>query len=472
MAKEISIVLFRQDLRLSDNPTILNASNIGRILPIYILDDCAPDTFKIGGASKIWLHHSLDKLNKSLNGNLNFYVGDTIQIIKELIEQHNIDNVFCNKCYEPWHAEQENNIQNLCKQKDINYESFNSSYLWSLNDILKNDDSYYKVFTAYKKKSYFLTPRKTINNAVKIDSIKDFNNKTSLSDLALIPKNKKWHEQILSSCDIGELAAQKKLDDFIKTNLSGYKNGRDYPISNQTSLLSPHLHFGEISPSQIWEAVYNFGHLYANGSDTEHFLSEIMWREFSCYLLQHFKTLHINNFNSKFDEFPWENNSTYLNAWQTGNTGYPIVDAGMRQLWKTGYMHNRVRMVVASFLVKNLNIHWHKGRDWFWNCLVDADLANNSASWQWVAGSGADAAPYFRIFNPITQGEKFDKNGDYTRKFAPELKNLPDKYLFKPWAAPESILKSAGVIMGETYPYPIVDLAMSRNKALAYYKNL
>lgn len=188
--------------------------------------------------------------------------------------------------------------------------------------------------------------------------------------------------------------------------------------------------------------------------------------------MHHYNKLHIDNFNSKFNQFPWQNNSRYLKAWQSGHTGYPIVDAGMRQLWQTGYMHNRVRMVVASFLVKNLNIHWHKGRDWFWDCLVDADLANNSASWQWVAGSGADAAPYFRIFNPIIQGEKFDKKGDYTRKFVPELKKLPDKYLFKPWMAPEHILTSSGIVLGEIYPNPIVGLATSRNKALKAYKKL
>jgi deoxyribodipyrimidine photo-lyase len=198
----------------------------------------------------------------------------------------------------------------------------------------------------------------------------------------------------------------------------------------------------------------------------------VIWREFSCYLLHHFPSLHKDNFNNKFNKFPWKNNLKHLKAWQTGNTGYPIVDAGMRELWQTGYMHNRVRMVAASFLVKNLNLHWHKGRDWFWDCLVDADLANNSASWQWVAGCGVDAAPYFRIFNPITQGEKFDKNGHYTRKFVPELKNIPDKYLFKPWTAPEDILNSSGITLGENYPYPIVDLAITRNQALEAYKRL
>lgn len=472
MTKETSIVWFRQDLRLSDNPALAEASSLGEILPIYILDDSAPDLFKMGGASKLWLYYSLDKLNKSLEGKLNVYIGKSDKIIDELIEQYDINNVFCNECYEPWNVEQANSVKAVCKKESINYKSFNSNYLWSPNQILKSDATYYKVFTAYKRKSYQIAPRNTVKIADKINAILDLNNKISISDLPLIPKNKKWHQKIVDLWDVGELTAHNKLNNFIESNLSGYKKERDYPIKNQTSLLSPYLHFGEISPAQIWESINSFGPLRSNDADIEHFLSEVIWREFSCYLLYHFKSLHINNFNNKFDLFPWQSNLKYLKAWQTGNTGYPIIDAGMRQLWQTGYMHNRVRMITASFLVKNLNIHWHKGRDWFWDCLVDADLANNSASWQWVAGSGADAAPYFRIFNPVLQGEKFDKIGDYTRKFVPELNHLPDKYLFKPWTAPEDVLKSAGIILGENYPNPIVDLATSRNKALEAYKKL
>lgn len=472
MKKEISIVWLRQDLRISDNPSLVEASSLGTLLALYILDDCAPDPFKIGGASKIWLHHSLTSLNKSLNGMLNVYTGKTSEIIERLVEKYDISNVFCNACYEPWHISQEREVKDICKTKSIKYTAFNSSYLWEPDQILKSDGTYYKVFTAYKNKSYQLMARKTIKNTSEINAIVDSENTLSISDLNLIGCHEKWPQKILDSSRIGESAARNKLDNFITTQISGYKNGRDYPIKNQTSLLSPHLHFGEISPAQIWESVKALPPLHANESDIECFLSELIWREFSCYLLHHFKSLHKDNFNSSFNNFPWENNLKYLKAWQTGNTGYPIIDAGMRQLWQTGYMHNRVRMVVASFLVKNLNIHWHKGRDWFWDCLVDADLANNSASWQWVAGCGVDAAPYFRIFNPITQGEKFDKTGDYTRRFVPELKNLPDKYLFKPWSAPEEILKSAGIVLGKNYPNPLVDVAESRNKALEAYKKL
>ena len=472
MKKTNSILWFRQDLRLSDNLALLNASNLGNVLPIYILDDCAPHTFKLGRASQIWLHHSLKKLNQSLHGNLNLYIGKADEIINNLIKQHHIQHVFCNTCYEPWHTTQENAVQSVCDQNSTNYKPFNSNHLWDINQILKNDNTYYKVFTAYKKKSYFFTPRSPIQNPKIIQTFRDSKNKTTIDDLNLIPQNHQWHQKIENSWNIGELAAQHKLTSFIENKLSGYKNGRDYPFKNQTSLLSPHLHFGEISPTQIWDSINNSSHLKTNDPDSEHFLSEVIWREFSYYLLYHTQSLHTENFNTKFDLFPWRTHLKHLKAWQSGQTGYPIIDAGMRELWQTGYMHNRVRMIVASFLVKNLNIHWHKGRDWFWDCLVDADLANNSASWQWVAGCGVDAAPYFRIFNPITQGEKFDKNGGYTRKFVPELEALPDKYLFQPWTAPQDVLDSSGVILGKTYPNPIIDLKTSRGKALDRYQNL
>ncbi len=471
MTKEISIVWFRQDLRILDNLTIAAASEKGQILPIYILDDCAPKLFKIGSSTKIWLYHSLDKLNESLKGNLNLYTGKSHEIIEVLINRYAVKNIFWNICYEPWHLEQEDRIKDICNKTSTNWKSFNSNYLWNPQDIMKNDGSYYKVFTAYKNKSFLLVSRESISAPKNLNFVKDDINKTNLKNLGLMPKNE-WHKNIVKSWNMGEIAAQKKLNIFVEDRLLGYKEGRNYPAKDQTSLLSPHLHFGEISPSQILQSIQGTGNLYAQSAEIEHFVSELIWREFSCYLLHHFKTLHIENFNSKFNTFAWENNAFFLQAWQTGNTGYPLVDAGMRQLWQTGYMHNRVRMIVASFLVKNLNIHWHQGRDWFWDCLVDADLANNSASWQWVAGCGVDAAPYFRIFNPISQGEKFDSNGDYTRKFVPELKNMPNKYLFKPWDAPDDVLKTAGVVLGKTYPRPIVDLAASRKKALERNNNL
>ena len=471
MHTELSIVWFRQDLRISDNSAIAEGSKKGSILPIYIFDDCADKPFKIGGASKVWLHNSLQKLDTSLGGNLNLYIGQATDIMQSLIKRHNVKGIFCNTCYEPWHSKQESEVRKICDAMSVNFNAFNDNYLWRPNEIIKDDGSYYKVFTAYKNKSRFVPSRKTIVTQLDSIFIKDCSNNTTVLTLDLLP-NLSWHKSIEQSFDIGEVAAKNKLQNFIENHLNGYKEERNYPNKNAISKLSPHLHFGEISASQIIEAVSNRGNLYANQTDIEHFISEVIWREFSCYLLCHFKQLHDKNFNSKFDNFGWENNMHLLALWQKGNSGYPLVDAGMRELWQTGFMHNRVRMVVASFLVKNLNVHWKYGRDWFWDCLVDADLANNSASWQWVAGSGVDAAPYFRIFNPITQGEKFDQGGEYTRKFVPELKYLPNKYLFKPWEAPKNMLKEAGVVLGETYPKPIVDLDFSRKNALELYKLL
>jgi deoxyribodipyrimidine photo-lyase len=313
-------------------------------------------------------------------------------------------------------------------------------------------------------------PRLPLPLPAHIQTFKDPESIT-LKDLNLLPKTP-WHEQLSHHWHIGEEAALAKLDRFLDEDVHGYQKGRDYPASPQTSKLSPHLAFGEISPHQIWHATQERLLHTSYQSDLDTFLKEVGWREFSYYLLYHFPGLPRDNFQSKFDNFPWVDDAENLRKWQKGQTGHPLVDAGMRQLWQTGTMHNRVRMVVASFLVKNLRIHWHHGARWFWDCLVDADLASNSASWQWVAGCGADAAPYFRVFNPATQGEKFDSAGLYTRHFVPELKDLPERYLFTPWLAPDAVLKGAGVILGHTYPKPIVDLQASREKALYAYRLL
>jgi deoxyribodipyrimidine photo-lyase len=417
------------------------------------------------------LHHSLESLNTSLNDTLNLYIGEPENIIFRLIEQFNIENIFWNRCYEPWHISRDAIIENKLSSLNINHTVFNGSYLWDPETIKKGDGSHYKIFSAYKRKVYLSEPRKPLPKPNNLTLIKDALNKTTLNDFQLVPKHQ-WQQQVEQHWTFGESAALNKLENFIHNQLLGYKKGRDYPGGNQTSKLSVNLHYGEISPHQIWESANTIGRLYASEDDVNCFLSQMIWREFSCYLMAHFKGLPSDNFQRKFNQFPWEKNEIFLDAWQTGNTGHPIIDAGMRELWQTGYMHNRVRMIVASFLVKNLMIHWHYGRDWFWDCLVDADLANNSASWQWVAGCGVDAAPYFRIFNPITQGEKFDSAGDYTRKFVPELKLLPDKYLFKPWEAPEKILNNSGVVLGANYPKSIVDLKASREKALSAYKTL
>ncbi len=471
MKRPISLFWFKNDLRIADNPALIEACRLGRVLPIYILDNLAPSACKEGQASAIYLHHSLLNLDKSLNNTLNVYDDNAEETLLHLIKKYPIGHIFWNRSYEPWMMQQDKALEKKLTELQVRYTILNDSYLWSPEEVKKSDGSSYKVFTAYKKKAYTVDPRAPLGMPKNPVFIKDTFNKTTIDDLHLISDHD-LEKKIVRHWTFGETAAHHKLKNFINKKLAGYKKGRDYAHEDHTSKLSPNLHFGEISPHQVWDALHSLGRQNANKDDVEHFLNEIIWREFCAYLLYYFPNLYKDNFQEKFDTFAWEYNSKFFNAWKTGNTGYPLVDAGMRQLLQTGYMHNRVRMVTASFLVKNLMIHWHHGQEWFWNHLVDADLANNSGNWQWVAGSGADAAPYFRIFNPITQGEKFDKEGLYTKQYVPELKALPAKYLFKPWLAPKKVLDEAGIILGKTYPQPIIDINSSRKKALSAYTSL
>ena len=289
----------------------------------------------------------------------------------------------------------------------------------------------------------------------------------SVGQLDLLPTIR-WDKQFEPYWNIGEEGAHDRLQEFVNGGLANYKEGRNIPAKPFVSRLSPHIRFGEISPNQVWYLIRTL----ADNKDVDHFCSELGWREFSYSQLYNNPELPLKNLQQKFDNFPWIENEKFLRAWQEGRTGVPMVDAGMRELWQTGYMHNRLRMIVGSFLVKNLRLHWHHGERWFWDTLLDADLATNSTGWQWVAGCGADAAPYFRIFNPVTQGQKFDPEGDYIRNYLPELTKLPNKYLFCPWEAPESVLHEAGVNLGETYPHPIVDIKQSREAALEAFQSL
>ena len=380
-------------------------------------------------------------------------------------------SIFYNKIYEPFHLHNDLEIEEALQTLEIEVKSFNASLLWEPEEVKKSDGSIYKVFTPFYRNGCISAkkPRELIPKPSGMNIIYDTDNKTKIDDLELLPKIK-WYKEIEAIWEVGEEAAQNKLYYFLDNNILGYKEKRNYPHLPNTSKLSPYLHFGEISPNQIYYAAQlALERLPKASADIDCFLSEIGWREFSYYLLFHFPELPNKNYQNSFDNFPWKYHAALFKAWSKGMTGYPIVDAGMRELYRTGYMHNRVRMIVASFLVKNLMIDWRYGAGWFSEHLLDADLASNSASWQWVAGSGADAAPYFRIFNPILQGEKFDPNGKYTKNFVPELQNLPSKYLFKPWEASEEILKTAGVILGVNYPKPIVDINSSRKQALAAY---
>lgn len=470
-----SLIWFRQDLRVKDNPALINAAKHKHVLPVYILDESIPDKAKLGGASKWWLHHALVSLSKALDGNLLVVSGDPREILPTLCEEHDIRFVYWNRMYEPWAIARDTSIKNDLKARNINARSSNGSLLWEPMQVLKKDETPYKVFTPYYKNGCLNAkhPRypESKPNLSFVNNIDTKLSKTMIAALDLLPRIK-WDTQIKELWDVSEEGAQHKLARFINDAIEDYDDGRNVPSVSGTSLLSPYLHFGLLSSNQAWYAIHDAYDGSREKKGVYVYLSELGWREFSYYLLFHFDDIQNNNFNKKFDKFPWQQNKAHLQAWQKGNTGVPIVDAGMRELWQTGYMHNRVRMIVASYLVKNLLIDWREGERWFWDCLLDADSASNSAGWQWVAGSGADASPYFRIFNPILQGEKFDKQGEYVKKYCPELSALGKKFLHKPWEASAEELAEANIVLGKDYPEPIVDLKATRVRALEAYSTI
>ena len=468
MREKIAIHWFRQDLRLNDNKSLFEASKHKNVLPIYILDDCNSKEFRIGSASRLWLHYSLKSLNKSLDGKLSVYSGNPEDILKDILNRYEVEAIYWNRCYEPWRIKRDSEIKANLKKREIEVDTFNSSLLWEPWSIKKDDGTPYKVFTPFYRKGCLNAekPSSPISKPKDVCFLFD-QHQIGIDKLNLLP-SKGWGDKIKSSWNIGEEAAHKRFDQFIEEGLSSYKEGRNVPSKPYVSRLSPHIHFGEISSNQLWYSVRSIG----DDKNIEHFCSELGWREFSYSQLFQNPELPKKNLQSKFDAFPWNDDESLLTAWKKGKTGIPMVDAGMRELWQTGYMHNRVRMIVGSFLVKNLRLHWHHGERWFWDTLFDADLANNSASWQWIAGCGADAAPYFRIFNPVMQGQKFDPNGEYVRQYIPEISSLPNKYLFNPWEASDEILKKASIKLGSTYPFPIVDLKESRELALLAFQSL
>jgi|TARA_B110000879_G_scaffold203802_1_gene281801 deoxyribodipyrimidine photo-lyase len=465
------IMWFRQDLRLSDNPALLNAIQQGRVLPVFILDE--GNDWSIGGASRWWLHHSLLALNESLQGNLWILRGDAAELLPQLAREHSASYAFWNRCYEPSIIRRDSLIKEQLTADGITATSSNGSLIWEPWENLKQDGTPYKIFTPFYKYAIANNPPAAPSPAANanFDTVKCLQGKNRIDDLNLLPEIN-WYEQIASQWQPGELGARQRLQNFTENGLYDYRDGRDYPAKRSVSMLSPHLHFGEISPREAASVVKQAGDIDSNEEQAAHFIRELAWREFSYYTLYHFPHICQQNMKSQFDRFPWVKDQKSLCLWQQGQTGFPLVDAGMRELWQTGTMHNRVRMIVGSFLVKNLMIHWLEGARWFWDCLLDADLANNSCSWQWVAGSGADAAPYFRIFNPVTQSTKFDPEGSYIRKYVPELNGLSNKAIHDPSSAAASELEKAGVILGEHYPRAIVDLKESRVRALDAYKAL
>jgi deoxyribodipyrimidine photo-lyase len=456
MGQRPVIMYFRQDLRLNDNPALSLAAESGApILPLYIIDTAFPGEWQIGAAQKVFLADVLHSMKEEIP--LVIRSGHPVEVLRQLVKDTGASQVFWNRCYEPFARQRDREIESAMELLEVEVHTCNGSLLIEPWKVSTNQGTPYKVFTQFWKKSLSL-----------IDPLQPCKKPEMRFYQAKgeeIPKESpKWAGLIRKFWQPKEEAAQSILRDFVKSEIENYKIERDLPSKQGTSRLSPYLHFGLISPSQIWHAIRN-----RETEGASCFLSELGWREFSYYLLYHFPYLPDRSFNHKFNDFKWDENESFLKAWQKGLTGYPIVDAGMRQLWQTGWMHNRVRMIVASFLTKDLLIHWKSGEEWFWDTLVDADLASNAASWQWVAGTGADAAPYFRIFNPVLQGEKFDPAGDYIKQWIPELKEVPFKWIHQPWEAPDLELRSAGVILGEDYPCPIVDHKKMRAEALNRY---
>ncbi|MEQ9694369.1 deoxyribodipyrimidine photo-lyase [Shimia sp. SDUM112013] len=459
----IAIHWFRRDLRLYDNPALTRAARAGKVIPVYIHDDKVP----LGGASAAWLHRSLTALNTALDGRLVLMLGDPLTCLPDLAHQTGASVVTWTRRYDAAGITVDTALKSTLKAEGLEVHSENGTLLWEPMDVKKADGTPYKVFTPFFRKGCMAAPPPRTPLPAPEISFADTVDGCALDELGL-RDGIGWDTDVMSDWTPGEAGAGARLEAFLSDGLDGYKEGRNIPAQENVSRLSPHLHFGEVSPNTVWHAARARD---ASG-DRDHFLSELGWREFSYSILFHNPDIATHNLNRKFDSFPWRDAPEELRRWQTGQTGIPIVDAGMRELWQTGYMHNRVRMIVASFLIKNLMIHWRHGLAWFDDTLFDADPANNAASWQWVAGSGADAAPYFRIFNPVTQSEKFDPQGSYIRRYVPELAALPDRSIHAPWAAPALVLKAADVALGKTYPHPLADLKESRVRALDAFKAL
>lgn len=464
---------FRQDLRLHDLPALhAAAANDAEVVPVYILDDKAGGDWAPGGASRWWLHHSLASLGRDIEkqgGRLILKNGDTKATLLALCETTGATRVHCTRRYEPWAAEQEKQLHKALGEAGITLKRFPGTLLHEPGSVLTQGGGVFKVFTPFwraARQQEVAPPQpQPDTNWHSHDESDD------LDTWQLTPTTPDWAEGWDKLWEPGEAGAAKRLESFLASQVDGYADNRNLPAVEGTSRLSPHLHFGELSVRQLWAATQRHKDEHPRFADQiEKYQTEMGWRDFSYHLLEAFPEIPEKPFKDFFGAFPWQPDEGKLRAWQRGQTGYPIVDAGMRELWQTGYMHNRVRMVVASFLCKHLLQHWRSGEDWFWDTLLDADLASNGCSWQWVAGSGADAAPYFRIFNPVTQGEKFDKQGEYVRHYVPEIAALPNKYIHKPWEAPQDILEEAGVTLGTDYPAPIVDHKEARQNALDAYE--
>jgi deoxyribodipyrimidine photo-lyase len=471
------IVWFRQDLRLADHPALAAVAQSGRpVIPVYILDDTSPGAWKRGAASRWWLHQSLTALTKDLaaiGSQLVLRQGGAVEVLTALAKATGAGAVYTSRCYEPWAGKLETAAHASLAAAGVELKRYAGNLLFDPDQIRTKTGEVYKVYTPYWRTVSALEVRSPLRAPKALLPPGKWPKSETLASLALLPTRPDWSPGLQAAWTPGAAGAAANLTSFLDTAVGTYATDRNRPDRRGTSRLSPHLHFGEISPATCWHAARTRLHA-GPGTDlgVETFMKELVWREFSYNLLHHWPTLPDTAFKADFQAFPWVTDATRLRAWQKGLTGFPIVDAGMRELWATGWMHNRVRMIVGSFLVKDLLLSWTAGEAWFWDCLVDADLASNAASWQWIAGSGADAAPYFRVFNPQKQGETFDPEGHYVRRWIPELKRLPTKLIHAPQLAPVEILRAAGVTLGQTYPRPIVDHAAARDAALAVFAKI
>lgn len=472
-----ALLWFRRDLRLSDNPALDAAlDHDGPVIPLFIWSPEEDGEWPPGGASMWWLHHSLSALDEDLRAHdsrLIFRSGGALAVLRALVKETGATAVFWNRQYEPAHVARDTAVKAALNKDGLQVESFNGSLLVDPATFKNKQDMPFQVFTPFWKAAAREVPvpeprpsRRAFHPPEQWPQSED------LEAFELMPKID-WAGGIADAWTPGEAGAHAALKQFCEEAMADYADGRDLPGEANTSRLSPHLHFGELAPTTVVDAVYAHAQGASNKKTegaAEGYVRQLYWREFAHALLFHFPHTPQLPLREEFQDFPWEQDEAKLKAWQRGRTGYPMVDAGMRELWHTGWMHNRVRMIAASFLVKHLLIPWQAGAAWFWDTLVDADLANNTLGWQWTAGCGADAAPYFRIFNPIIQGKKFDPEGGYVRRWVPELAALPNKYLYSPWEAPEGVLNAAGVTLGETYPAPMVEHGQARDDALAAYE--
>ncbi|NNM61820.1 MAG: deoxyribodipyrimidine photo-lyase [Steroidobacteraceae bacterium] len=467
-----TLVWFRRDLRIADNPALAAAARDGAVIPLYIFAPEEDAPWRPGAASRWWLHQSLGALDQDLRrlGSrlIVRHAQDSLSELLAIARDTGATRILWNRLYEPATVARDRLIKATLRGSGIGAESFNASLLREPWEIANQAGKPFQVFTAFWRHCLALPdPPEPQPAPALLPAPAKWPPSLQISQLELPPRID-WAASMRAEWSPGERAATAQLDTFLGEAFEAYAQQRNRPDRTGTSRLSPHLHFGEIGPRQIWHATQDHArapHLGAAWRDSQ-FLAELGWREFGHHLLHHFPRTAHEPLRERFEAFPWRRSADELRAWQRGRTGYPIVDAGMRELWKTGWMHNRVRMITASFLIKDLLQPWQDGAAWFWDTLVDADLAANTLGWQWVAGCGADAAPYFRIFNPSTQGRKFDPDGAYIRRFLPELERMPSEWIHEPWRAPAAVRQAAGLKIDADYPAPIVDHGQARERAL------